>query len=282
MNIKHVSVGCHSAGTVYAFDFILHHPEFLHPERPYLAIGGPWIPPAQSGVISMLLAKSLPAAVIGKSETLARFMKSTVNPVLGAGTSAVSGLFGVVARSIGVARAAEPDGPETDGAMELRLRPTLLSKAYSENLQGMGADAVLMMHKVPDADRVAGWSDWGDYHAYVPRLVEALRASGRKLTVDAFHAETDSMVGDYGEQGPTWFDACWAKDRCGDGVITYSASCVDGADHDLVWSIKNGVPEKVFTKIGRTDEKDKNPPKTPVVETQESEDLHPSANPSEP
>ncbi|KAM3552701.1 hypothetical protein ARSEF4850_007257 [Beauveria asiatica] len=264
LNIRYVSVGCHSAGTVYALDFILHHPEFLHPERPYLAIAGPWILPTQSGVISMLIAQSLPAAMIGRSESLARFMRTAVNPALGAGASAVSSLFGVVARSIGVAAAApQPDTqPETDGEMEMRLRPTLLSRAYGENLQGLGADAVLMMHKVADADAdaggggVAGWSDWGDYDAYVPRLVEALRASGRKLTVDAFHAETDSMVGDYGDQGPAWFDACWAADRCGDGTIVYSASCVDDADHDLVWSIKFGVPETVFLKIGVGEKKD--------------------------
>ncbi|OAA51218.1 interferon-induced GTP-binding protein mx2 [Beauveria brongniartii RCEF 3172] len=263
LNIRYVSVGCHSAGTVYALDFILHHPEFLHPERPYLAIAGPWILPTQSGVISMRIAQSLPAVVIGRSESLARFMRTAVNPALGAGASAVSSLFGVVARSIGVADAADPQPdsqPETEGEMEMRLRPTLLSRAYGENLQGLGADAVLMMHKVvadadADAGGVAGWSDWGDYEAYVPRLAEALRASGRKLTVDAFHAETDSMVGDYGDQGPTWFDACWAADRCGDGTIVYSASCVDDADHDLVWSIKFGVPEKVFLKIGVLREK---------------------------
>ncbi|KGQ04199.1 hypothetical protein BBAD15_g10561 [Beauveria bassiana D1-5] len=223
----------------------------------------------------MRIAQSLPAAVIGRSENLARFMRTAVNPALGAGASAVSSLFGVVARSIGVAAAAadsQPDSqPETDGEMEMRLRPTLLSRAYGENLQGLGADAVLMMHKVVgadggdgDGDGVAGWSNWGDYEAYVPRLVEALRVLGRKLTVDAFHAETDSMVGDYGDQGPTWFDACWAADRCGDGTIVYSASCVDDADHDLVWSIKFGVPEKVFSKISAAEKKDETHQDTPL------------------
>lgn len=277
LHIKHVSVGCHSAGTVYALDFILHHPSFLHPQRPYLAIAGPWIPPAQSGVISMRIAQSLPAAVIGRSETLARFMKSTVNPALGAGASAVSSLVGVVARTIGASSSVAPASAlETDGEREMRLRPSLMSKAYSENLQGMGVDAVLMMHKGSD-DAAAGWSDWGGYEAYVPRLVEALRAAGRTLTVDAFHAENDSMVGDYGEQGPTWFDSCWAADRCGDGVIAYNAAEVEGADHDLVWSIKLGVPEKVFSKMSRSDRHDKHLPDNTVAEPEnpivESENL---------
>ncbi|OAA63161.1 hypothetical protein ISF_05037 [Cordyceps fumosorosea ARSEF 2679] len=267
LSIKYVSVGCHSAGTVYALDFILHHPQLLHPERGYLAIAGPWIPPTQSGVISMRIAQSLPAAVIGQSETWARFMKSTVNPALGVGVSAVSSLFGVVARSIGAVTTpadADPDAAaETDGDMEMRLRPTLISKAYGENLQGMGVDAVLMMHA-----GAGGWSDWGDYEAYVPRLVEALRAAGRQLTVDAFHAETDSMVGDYGEQGPAWFDACWARERCGDGVIAYSTSGVEGADHDLVWGIKFGVPGQVFAKIALREGQEINTPKDPAVESE--------------
>ncbi|XWX01734.1 hypothetical protein V2A60_009763 [Cordyceps javanica] len=288
LDIKHVSVGCHSAGTVYALDFILHHPQFLHPERPYLAIAGPWIPPAQSGVISMRLAQSMPAAVISWSETWARFMKSTVNPALGAGASAVSSLLGVVARSVGAAGQEEGQQQQqqdeavsepttADGEREMRLRPMLLSKAYSENLQGMGVDAVLMMGKAPRAASGgggggvaggAGWSDWGDYEAYVPRLVEALRASGRRLTVDAFHAETDSMVGDYGEQGPTWFDGCWAAERCGEGVITYKTSGVEDADHDLVWSIKFGVPETVFTRISCRGKPDQRPQDDVVADTE--------------
>ncbi|KAJ6786229.1 hypothetical protein PWT90_04901 [Aphanocladium album] len=259
LNIKNVSVGSHSAGTVYALDFILHHPEFLHPERPYLAMAGPWIPPTKSGVISMRVVQSLPAAMIGRSDTLMRFMKSTVNPAIGAGASAVSSLLGVVTRSAGAApqpdSGADGGAPLTDGQMEMRMRPTLLNKAYTENLEGMGTDAVLMMQKVPDAAH-GGWSDWGgDYEAYVPRLVEALRASGKTLTVDVFHAEKDSMVGDYGQRGQAWFDACWAADRCANGVITYGASCVEGADHDLVWAIKYGVPEKVFGKVGQREEK---------------------------
>lgn len=201
--------------------------------------------------------------MIGKSDTLMRFMKSTVNPAVGAGTAAFSNIVGVVSRSIGAAapRDTGAAGPETDAEMEMRLRPTLMTKAYSENLEGMGTDSVLMMQKhQPDAAGSAGWSDWGgDYWAYVPRLVEALRASGRTLTVDAFHAEKDSMVGDYGEQGQVWFDACWAADRCGDGVVTYGASCVEGADHDLVWAIKNGVPGKVFGKVGDKGEEEEKP-----------------------
>ncbi|KAJ2958755.1 hypothetical protein NQ176_g11164 [Zarea fungicola] len=57
------------------------------------------------------------------------------------------------------------------------------------------------------------------------------------------------MVGDYGDLGSTWFDGCWAKERCGDGVIAYESSCVDDSDHDLVWSIKFGVAGKVFGHI---------------------------------
>lgn len=280
LNIKRVSVGCHSAGTVYALDFILHHPEYLHPTQPYLAIAGPWIPPSKSGVIGMRIVQSLPSAVIGKTDGFLGFMHSTVNPAIGTATSAVSSLVSLFAtRKSPLAS----DAAETEGEKEMRMRPDLLKKAYSGKLNGMGADAVLMMSKVPaaatasDDDQtgsggfVAGWSDWGNYEAYVPRLVEAMRVAKRKLTVHAFHAETDSMVGDYGDLGSTWFDGCWAKERCGDGVITYESSCVDDSDHDLVWSIKFGVAGKVFGHIVHIGQKGEDEAVT-VAEAQNIED----------
>lgn len=260
LGIKHVSVGCHSAGTVYALDFIWHHPELLHPERPYLAVAGPWIPPSQTGVISMRVVQSLPAAVINSTPAMSRFISNSITPAIGAGTSAISSLFSFASsKPAAPAPPAQDDGDgstasvETDAKREVRWRPILIEKAHSGNMQGMGEDAVLMMQKAPGVAGdalAAGWGDWGDYEAYVPRLAEALQKAGRKLEVDVFYAETDGMVGDYGDQGTTWFDSCWRKEQCGD-VITYESTCVEGVDHDRVWHIKYGVPDRVFGKIGR-------------------------------
>jgi hypothetical protein len=85
----------------------------------------------------------------------------------------------------------------------------------------------------------------------VPRLAEALRAEGKRLRVDVFYAENDSLIGDGGSKGPRWFDQCWDAQHCGD-VIDYCRTIVTGADHDRIWNLRWGAVQKVFERIGQS------------------------------
>lgn len=84
LDIQYVSVGCHSGGLVYALDMLLHHPEILHPERPYLAIGGPWILPSHTSSTAMSLIQHLPASVISGADKFARLINNHIGLFIGA------------------------------------------------------------------------------------------------------------------------------------------------------------------------------------------------------
>lgn len=130
---------------------------------------------------------------------------------------------------------------------EYELWPHVIERAYAEGIEGISSDALLFLQK---ADGMTGWSDWGDYDKLVPRLAEALRAAGKRLRVDVFYAETDSVIGDAGSKGPLWFDQCWDARHRGD-VIDYESRTVKDTDHDRIWDFKWGAVQEVFERVGQ-------------------------------
>lgn len=250
LRIQYVSVACHSGGTVWALDMLLHHPEILHPSRPYLAIGGPWILPSHTGRTALSMVQLLPTSVINKTDKLAKLINNHVGPALGA---SVGFSLALVAK-LGPTTAfkghedAEEHGHDRapEGArFEEDLWPKVIARIYAEGVRGIGSEAVLLMHKAADAAG-SGWSDWGDYDQLVPRLAEALRAAGRRLRLDVFYAEKDMMIGHGREsKGARWFDSCWEQTRCAD-VVQYRSTTVMGADHDGIWNLRWGMMQEVF------------------------------------
>lgn len=244
LGIRHVSLGSQSGGLVYVLDMLLHHPEVLHPERPYLAIGGPWILPAHSGVLSMSITKALPGSVIAQVDKFATFINNNVGPIL-------STSFGFSQTLVSLVATKQPQQPgpadaDEDVKFEEAIGPRLQNYVFSQGIHGMSQEALLLMQR---AEGVSGWGDWGDYDEVVPRLAEVLRAAGRRLVIDAFFAETDDMVGNAGSKGPKWFDSCWESEQ-GKGVIEYTSTNISGADHDTIWSLRWGATQKVFAKMG--------------------------------
>jgi pimeloyl-ACP methyl ester carboxylesterase len=247
LGIKHVSIGCHSGGTVFGLDFAVHNPQFLHPSRPYIAIAGPWIHPSRSGMIIMSLASSLPRSLVAKADKMATFVNSTLGPVLGV-SAAVSGS---VMQLWPQTKPSGCEGPDVD--FEEGVRDRVAERVFEGNVRGLGQETQVLLRK---GAAKAGWSDWGDFDVLAPRLAEAVRSVGvgadadadasagtrPRLKVDVFFAEKDTMIGDAGSKGPTWFEACW---RDVDGV-EFASETVKGADHDHVWDLRWGVMERVL------------------------------------
>ena len=89
------AVAAHSGGTVYALDFVLHHPEFLFPwaaaaaaaagePTTVLALAAPWILPAHSRSRPLALAQSLlPAAAVRQADKLAALANNYLTPAVG-------------------------------------------------------------------------------------------------------------------------------------------------------------------------------------------------------
>ncbi|KAF4949306.1 hypothetical protein FSARC_13513 [Fusarium sarcochroum] len=241
LGIQHVSIACHSGGTVYALDMLLHHPEILHPDRPYIAIGAPWILPSHSNSVAMALTKALPNGLLGQADKFIGFINGTLGPVMA--TSA--GVSQVIGNAVWKDDR-EPDENNPDVKFEESLEPTLFKFLHTESIRGFSDEALFLMQK---ANGVTGWGDWLDYDDMVPKLVEALNGASRKLTIDVFFAAEDNMIGAAGTQGPKWLNSCWEKDEVRE-TVTYNTTVIPKANHDTVWSIRRGVPEEVFKKIG--------------------------------
>ncbi|OAA64722.1 interferon-induced GTP-binding protein mx2 [Niveomyces insectorum RCEF 264] len=267
LNIKHVSLGCQSGGTVYALDLLLHHPELLHPDRPYLAIGAPWIRPVHTTATLMAIVQTFPVPVLRQTDKLGRLIVGHIGPKLGY-------CFGlsqaVVAKLIPVKPAAvdadanDDSGWAVAGQMEDDNWQRILARAYDESVHGLSSEAVLLMQKAEGAAPSAGhsgWGDWGDYDALVPRLAAALRGAGRHLRVDVFYAEKDILIGDSGTKGPQWFDQCWSKPEYGD-VIAYQTTTVKGADHDWIYNLRWGAIQKVLATLDPSHAVDPGQPST--------------------
>ncbi|KAF5977303.1 alpha beta hydrolase fold family [Fusarium coicis] len=241
LGIKHVSLACHSGGTVYAFDMLMHHPEILHPERPYLAVGAPWILPSHTHLMSMSVTQSLPASMLAQADKLIGFVNGTLGPVV-ATSAGMSQMFGL-SKKKNVGGGAEET--KADALFEESLEPFLFKLVHGESIRGFGDESVFLMQKT---EGVPGWGDWLDYDDMVPKLVQALEGAGKKLTVDVYYAEEDSMIGAPGTDGPKWLDSCFKGEEV-EQVITYSTKTIEAADHDTIWSIRRGVPVDVFQRL---------------------------------
>lgn len=247
LGIQHVSIGCHSGGTIYALQMVLHHPEILDPERPYIAMGGPWILPSHTNSTTLGIVKSLPTALINNTEKFARLMQFYVGPMIGRSLGFSQAAVAKISKPKSAEQSSrDREGLDREGAvLECKLRNKIMTRTYEEGLPGISADAVLMMQKVDGAD---GWADWRDYDTLVPRLEEVVRASGKRVTVDVMFAEEDEMIGDAGSKGPLWFDKCW-KAKGEDWAIDYHSWTVKRSDHDEVWNLRWGAVQQIFAKI---------------------------------
>jgi pimeloyl-ACP methyl ester carboxylesterase len=250
LSIPHVSVACHSAGTIWALDLLVHHPELLHPSRPYLAIGAPWILPSHTGQSIFSFLQLLPRSVISGADKLARLVYN-IDPILNASSGVSMAMVAKLTPTPVVGQDGGGNRVPEGAKFEEDLWPSIMERIYAEGVQGVGSEALLVLQKVGAADGMAGsgWSDWGGYDKLVPRLADALRAAGRRLRVDVFYAEKDALVGDGGGKGSLWFDRCWGENSRGE-VIDYQSKVVEGADHDRIWNLRWGAVQELFGKVG--------------------------------
>jgi pimeloyl-ACP methyl ester carboxylesterase len=267
LGIEHISLAAHSFGTIYALNMLLLYPNLLDQRNPYVAFFAPWVHPDHTGIRYLQAAELLPAGMIGKFSSVARWVNKSVLPVVGMSTglsaSVADSLKGLVPLSN--AAAVPPLDPSTEGqrrtgdnthgldlndpmvVKELRdLIPTYL---FAENIDGVGQDTQLCLRKprsVPWSTSSRRWEGFDDAVSQLRAIVvEAQEVQGgRRWVVDAFHAETDALVG---EKGRVSFDRSWfdkETDAHEQPGITYRSQVVDGSDHDFILDPQFGASER--------------------------------------
>jgi hypothetical protein len=226
---------------------LVHHPEILHPEMRYLAIGGPWILPSHTSSKLLLLARSLPVQVLGQTDTFIKLINNHIGPMIGMASGLGKGLAVKLGSSTAKHDRTAASTANEDADFEERIWDKVIERIYEEGVRGLSPEAILLLQKVDEAD---GWGDWRDYDTLVPRLVEALRSRGSTLNVDVFYAEKDLLIGDGDSKGPLWFDQCWDAPDQSD-AINYHRKIIKGSDHNNIWSIGCGTVQQVLARIDR-------------------------------
>ncbi len=152
-----------------------------------------------------------------------------------------------------------------------QLREQIPTFFFAESVSGVSHDAQLGLRKprsVPwsasegspsegspsEGSPGKAWDDIDDAARLLCRvLAEDERVAGYAeiWQVDAWHAETDGMVG---ERGRVWFDACWGE---GSGVrresgrrLEYNSRVVRGADHNFILDPVFGACEMWLGRVG--------------------------------
>ncbi|KAB8664834.1 hypothetical protein FH972_026258 [Carpinus fangiana] len=247
LNIQHVALASHSAGTIYCLNTLLQLSGIL-PKRPYVALLAPWVHPAQSGVLAMKAVTCIPNFVMGAWSDVNRFVASKIMPA----TSWSTGFF---------SRDDEKVDPKLRQAIEETCGQTyeevcqeskLLNKyRMAENMKGGNDEALVCAKK-------AGPGTWGLCEDY-PKFLELLKAKyadaslgmrgePTKLKVQVFLAESDFMIG---EKGGSYFEGCW-RDASLSESVDFESSTVPGTNHDSVCLPEYGVIEQMLNETKKS------------------------------
>ena len=113
LGIKHVSLGCHSAGTIFVLSTIIHLRHILDPERPYVCLFGPWVAPQYSGKWDMKIVSVMPKAVLGQWHWMAKTVfniDKQLTPGFSLGRTVLRKVSGAISSSSGIAKPIFPIG----------------------------------------------------------------------------------------------------------------------------------------------------------------------------
>ncbi|KAL7929317.1 Alpha/Beta hydrolase protein [Trichoderma chlorosporum] len=255
LDIGHVALVAHSAGTMYLLNTLHHYRSMLHPERPFVAFMAPWVDPAHSKVTTWQMAQYIPTRAFGlwnhitpafaTSGTIFNKANSFFSSSIGAGEGQE-----LSSQDINRQKLASTYGIPRD--TQLEVESVLMKKIFDENTSGANDEALQCLRKGK------GWS-WGecdDYSVFVTDLVSTERQRKKlepgfhermKLKVRAYFAESDVMIGVGGQK---YMEHCWGwQETTFDDVVDFNSVTVAGTNHDsVVQSIE--VLEKLFADAG--------------------------------
>ncbi|XWW95407.1 hypothetical protein V2A60_003365 [Cordyceps javanica] len=244
LNIPHITIISHCAGTVYALNLLYRCRSLLNPDRPMAVLLAPWVDPQHSKMTMMQAAQYIPSPAYslfnGLSRFAARGMLSTVSS-----SEAVFNAFGMGKRSEAEEQIVQSWAQENSLKLEQEcglstkiqgaLQLQTIEHIFSENTAGSSDEARHCARKAAQGS----WGKADDYAVFVKEVAEQERLRARndadgvsaaKLKVMAFFAATDNIVGEGGRQ---YVEKCW-QGTSGefDDAFTFSCKTVAGSGHD--------------------------------------------------
>ncbi|KAL2867750.1 alpha/beta fold hydrolase [Aspergillus lucknowensis] len=241
VGISRVNLASHSAGTVYLLNTWARCRDLVGDVVGFFA---PWVDPAHSRVPHMQMAQWIPERAFALWHRIPRFVVTRANSVLassGVFMRQLSGSSGITtANSHGEEE--EDEGNDSFLAANFRRmeRDYAVSRGHAAELSKL-AVRFMFAEETVGANGEAlqcvrkgeGW-DWGvceDYGACARILADMeRRQEGRKLTVLAYFAAKDALVG---KKGQEYFGQCWAAPGVKEEIQLVSR-VIAGSDHDAV------------------------------------------------
>ncbi|OAQ99892.1 hypothetical protein LLEC1_02381 [Akanthomyces lecanii] len=244
LNIPHITIVSHCAGTVYALNLLYKCRGILNPERPMAVLLAPWVDPQHSKMTLMQAAQWIPSPAYslfnGLSRFAARGMMSTVSS-----SEAVFNAFGMGKRSEEEEETVQSWAKnnslklEQECGLSLKLQGALqlqtVEHIFSESTAGSSDEARHCARKAPPGS----WGEADDYTGFVKRLAQQERSrignrvdggSAAKLKVMAFFAATDHIVG---EGGREYVQHCWRGTPSEfDEAFNFSSKTIARSGHD--------------------------------------------------
>jgi hypothetical protein len=250
LKIKHVALACQSAGTIYAFNLLAHHPEILYPAHPSITFFSPWVHQSHSSVSFLTLASMLPNAVLDHWNKVMHFA-TRAQP-----TFAVSGGAFTLVTSAFKNKAASEKQKEEEAKKCLagygfakdvkgEVDKALFKYAFAENSEGLNDEARLCLRSVSGVS----WGACEDYDECVRNLAatwdKRVEEGGEPLRVDIHLPEEDIMVG---VKGMKYFEECWRDENRGKGMKV-EISTWEGTDHDTTVSASSEAVAKMLSTV---------------------------------
>ncbi|KAJ5170187.1 uncharacterized protein N7500_002970 [Penicillium coprophilum] len=230
LDIQHVSLVSHSAGTMYLLNTLYYCRDILYPEKPMVTFLAPWVDPAKSGNASMKLAQYIPTSAFKVWHHIPRLFLVKDGSAIAASGTMIANLTASLPSSSGDEQAknrlyiSQNYGLDVDQQKE--IDSSMMQCMFAENTVGANSEALQCLRKEPRT-----WGKCEDYEIFVHELVERERERvGVPLKVQAFFGETDSMIG---KKGQAYFERCWrigAEDSR--GSVEFDSRVVSGTDHD--------------------------------------------------
>ncbi|KAM0717647.1 hypothetical protein Q7P37_007499 [Cladosporium fusiforme] len=251
LDVEHVSLLTHSAGTMYTLDTLLHLPSILDPRAPYAGFIAPWVPTSESNATLMTLASKLPATFMDSLSGLQGFINSKVTPAMAFSGGLLASSSTALFNSFSSPSTANPEpqaGSYEDAAEKYEvdvdtakaMRSLQVKYSQAEETTAANEEAKLCLQKCK-----GGWGAVGDYRACVRSIAQRERG-GVKLTVDAGFASSDLIIG---KGGQAHFEECWAQEGVSDRV-DFRSRTFGGTNHDTVLiDLRHGAMKGCLERI---------------------------------
>ncbi|KAJ5763644.1 hypothetical protein N7533_002325 [Penicillium manginii] len=248
LGIPRVSLVAHSAGTMYLLNTWAKCPELVNPALTFLA---PWVDLEHSRVTTMQMARYVPTKAFTLWHHIPRFFVTQASPVLATSGALFNQLSSIgsdaTAGTDNSPLSAEDQAIERDAGLSQKELAELFRLAvplmFNENTTGANSEALQCLRKSDGQD----WGACSDYAECVQTLAARESSAGTRVSVRAYFASSDAMVG---ERGKLYFEQCWQAP--GLDAVDFVSETVEKTDHDTVMQLVK-VWAKIFASVSGAD-----------------------------